>query len=125
MINSINLHCSFATRAGSPQQREPITVGPYYLPLPLSTFLVGGNRSTRRKPRTLGRALTILFSHEDWVRVHIKINLTGDRTRNLRGEKASGLTTTPPKPQFRLNRFKFCCSKISSDSISGYFHAPN
>ena len=23
---------SFATRAGPPQQREPITVGPYYLP---------------------------------------------------------------------------------------------
>ena len=31
--------------------------------------------------------LTILFSHEDWVRVHNKMNLTGDRTRNLRGER--------------------------------------
>ena len=51
---------SFATREGSPQQREPITVGPYYL-TPLSTFPVGGNRSTRRKPTTFGRALTILF----------------------------------------------------------------
>ena len=77
---------NFATRAGSPQQREPITVGPYYLPT-LSTFPVGGNRSTRRKPTTFSRALTILFSHEDWVRVHIKMNLTGDRTRNLRGER--------------------------------------
>ena len=26
-------------------------------------------------------------SHEDWVRLHIKMNLTGDRTRNLRGER--------------------------------------
>ena len=77
---------SFATRAGSPQQREPITVGPYYL-TPLSTFPVGGNRSTWRKPTTFSRALTILFSHEDWVRVHIKMNLTGDRTQNLRGER--------------------------------------
>ena len=33
-------------------------------------------------PTTFGRA----FSHEDWVRVHIKMNLTGKRTRNLRGE---------------------------------------
>ena len=33
-----------------------------------------------RKPTTFGKALTILFSHEDWVRVHIKMNLTGDRT---------------------------------------------
>ena len=47
----------------------------------LSTFPVGGNRSIRRKPTTFGRALTLLFSHEDWVRIH----LTGDRTRNLRG----------------------------------------
>ena len=36
----------------------------------LSTFPVGGNRSTWRKPTTFGRALTLLFSHEDWVRVH-------------------------------------------------------
>ena len=79
---------SFTTRAGwrSPRQREPITVGPYYLTHPVS-FPMGGNRSTRRKPTTFGRALTILFSHENWVRVHIKMNLTGDRTRNLRGER--------------------------------------
>ena len=49
----------------------------------LSTFPVGGNRSTRRKPTTFGRALTILFSHEDWVQVH----LTENRTRKLRGER--------------------------------------
>ena len=64
---------NFATRAGSPQQREPITVGPYYLSHPV-------NIPCGRKPTTFGRALTILFSHEDWVRVY----LTGDRTRNLR-----------------------------------------
>ena len=49
----------------------------------LSSFPVGGNRNTRRKPTTFGRVLTLLFSHEDWVRVH----LTGDRTRNHRGER--------------------------------------
>ena len=59
---------------------------PYYL-TPLSTFPVGGNWSTQRKPTTFGRALTILFSHEDWVWVHIKMNFTGDRTQNLRGER--------------------------------------
>ena len=68
----------------------------------LSTFPVGGNRSTRRKPTTFGRALTLLFSHEDWVRVR----LAGDRARNLRGERKSEwsdhYTTeapTPPKPR--------------------------
>ena len=77
---------SFATKVGSPQQREPITVSPYYLAT-LSTFPVRGNRSTRRKPTIFSRALIILFSHEDWGWVQIKMNLTGNRTRNLRGER--------------------------------------
>ena len=67
---------SFATGAGSPQQREPITMDPYYLSHPVN-FPCG------RKPEYPEKTLTILFSHEDWVRVH----LTGDRTRNLRGER--------------------------------------
>ena len=68
---------SFGTRAGSPHQREPIDVDPYYL-APLSTFPVGGDRSTWRKPTTFGRALTIHFSYEDWLRVHIRMNHTAD-----------------------------------------------
>ena len=43
----------------------------------------GRNRSIRREPTTFGRALTIVFSHEDWFRVC----LTGDRSRNLRSER--------------------------------------
>ena len=55
------------TIEGPPQQREPITLGPYPTQ---STFHVGGDRITRRKSTTFGRALTyILFSYEDWVRV--------------------------------------------------------
>ena len=59
----------------------------------LSTIPVGGNRSTRRKPTTFGRALTLLFSHEikfcsDPVRSEDyfpewKPAFTGDRTRTL------------------------------------------
>ena len=51
------IYLTSPTRAGSPQQLMPITVGPHYLPT-LSTFPVGGNRSTRRKPTTFRRALT-------------------------------------------------------------------
>ena len=42
-------------------------------------------RITYPTPSTfpVGRALTVLFSHEDWVRVY----LTGDRTRDLRCER--------------------------------------
>ena len=69
----------------SPQQRETITMGPCYL-TPLSTFSIGGDQSTRGKRKTSGRVLIILFSHEDRVLVHFKMNLTGDRTLNLEGE---------------------------------------
>ena len=54
------------------------------------------SKATRRKPTTFGRALTVLFLHEDWVRVHIKMNLTGDRTRNLKGEWSDHYTTEAP-----------------------------
>ena len=45
-----------------------------YTPNPPSQLsLWEETRSTRRKPTTFGRALTMLLSHEDWVRVHIKM----------------------------------------------------
>ena len=88
---------SFATRAGSPQQREPITLGPCYLAHP-SQLPVGGNRSTRGKPTTFGRALTILFSHEDWFRIHIKMTLLGIElgTLEVKGEWSDHYTTEAP-----------------------------
>ena len=61
--------------------------------------MLGGN------PRLSGRLLTILFSHEDWVLVHIRVNLAGDRTR-----KASGVTATPPKP---VQYITIACSKLN------------
>ena len=62
---------------------------------PLSTFPVGGNWSTRRKPTTFGRALTILFLHEDRVQVHIKMNLPGIKlgTLEVTGEWSDHYTT--------------------------------
>ena len=50
-------------------------------------FPCGRKPEYPEKTTTFDRALTVPFSHEDWVRVHIKVNLTGDRTRNLRGER--------------------------------------
>ena len=48
----------------------------------LSTFPVGGNRSTR-KTHDFRQSVDYTLAQEDWVRVH----LTGDRTQNLRGER--------------------------------------
>ncbi len=56
-LNYLFIYLISPTRAGSPQQLMPITVGPHYLTHPVN-FLVGGNRSTRRKPTTFRRALT-------------------------------------------------------------------
>ena len=46
---------SLATRAGSPQQHEPIILWARITYPTLSTFPVGGNWSIRRKPTTFGR----------------------------------------------------------------------
>ena len=70
---------SLATGTGSPQQREPNTVGPYYLSHPVN-FPCGRKSEYPEKTPTFDRALTRLFSREDWVQIH----LTGDQTWNLR-----------------------------------------
>ena len=72
---------SLPAGAGSPQQREPITVGPYYLFHPVN--FPWKKPKYPEKPKTFSRALTILFSNEDWVHTH----LTKNQTRNFRGER--------------------------------------
>jgi hypothetical protein len=63
----------------------------FILTHPLSTFPVGGNRSTRRKPTTFGRALTdSIFSHESVAKVKPTIS-------EVKGA-CSNLTTAPLKP---------------------------
>ena len=63
------IELNYATRAGSPQQCEPVTVGPYDLTHPVN-FPFGRKLEYPEHPTIFGRALTcILFSHEDWVRV--------------------------------------------------------
>ena len=98
---------SFATRAGSPQQREPVTVGPYYLTHPVN-FPCGRKpeypdkthdfRQSVAYTKPFGRALTILFSHEDWVRVNIKMTLLGIElgTLEVKREWSDHYTTEAP-----------------------------
>ena len=59
---------------------------------------MGENRSTRRKPTTFGRALTILFQHEGWLRVQIKMNLVGIELRTLEAKGKWSDHYWPPKP---------------------------
>ena len=62
----------------------------------LSTFQVGGNRSTRRKPTTFGRALT----NSSHMSVASPNRDSNPRTQRL---KALALTIAPPKPQVYAN----------------------
>jgi hypothetical protein len=59
---------------------------------------VGGNRSTRGKPTTFGRALLLLFSHEDWVRVALrKFSLRLEHAASeVKGKCANHLATEAP-----------------------------
>ena len=61
------------TRAGSPQQHKPITVGPFFLPNPpcqLSLWEETGVPG--ENPRLRQSVDFLLFSHEDWVRVALR-----------------------------------------------------
>ena len=65
---------------------------------------------TQRKPTTFGRALTVLFSREDWVRVHIKMTLLGIEpgTLEVKGEWSDHYTIwrakmdNNPKPNLSI-----------------------
>ena len=60
---------------------------------PLSTFQVGGNRSTRRKPTTFGRALTSNSSHMSVASSNRDSSPWSQRWKVL------ALTIAPPKPR--------------------------
>jgi hypothetical protein len=94
------LYLALPTRAGSPQQRMPITVGPFYLTHPV-------NFPCERKPEYPGKTHDFRQS-VDFYSFHMR---TGSESHwgsshwglNLRPQrwKASALTTWPPKPHDR------------------------
>ena len=57
-------------------------------------------------------SLTILFSHEGWVRVHIKMNLNGDRARNL-GGGGRGKNEQPVQGCWKQHWTMLCCPYCS------------
>ena len=87
------------TRAGSPQQHKPITVGPFYLTHPVN-FPCGRKPEYPGKTHDFGRALTffLLFSHEDWVRVALRKYLVRfePAASEVKGKCANHLATEAP-----------------------------
>jgi hypothetical protein len=65
------------TRAGSPQQHMPITVGPFYLTHPVN-FPCGRKPEYPGKTHDFRQSVDFYSSHEDWVRVALrKFSLKG------------------------------------------------
>ena len=76
---------SFLTRAGSPQKREPIIVGPYYQN-PSQLSLWGETRVPKGNPR-LRQSVNVCSSHDDWVREVLTGN--GTATLEVKGKLSS------------------------------------
>ena len=97
---------SFATRAGSPLQREPITVGPYYLSHPV-------NFSCGRKPEYPGKIHDFRLSvdYTLHMRTGFESTILGIElgTLEMKGEWSDHYTTEVP---FRLRRMVVDGQKI-------------
>ena len=77
---------NFATRIGTPQQREPITVGPYHLTYPVY-FPCGRKPECPKETHDFRQSVDFYSFHMktefEW---HSEI-LSENRTRDLRGER--------------------------------------
>ena len=61
---------NFATREGTRQQREPITVGPYHLTHPAVYIPCGRKLECPEETHDFRQSVDfLLFSREDWVRI--------------------------------------------------------
>jgi hypothetical protein len=101
------LHCLFIylfiylalpTRAGSPQQHMPITVGPFYLTHPVN-FPCGRKPEYPGKTHDFRQSVDfLLFSHEDWVRVALGKYLVRfePAASEVKGKCANHLATEAP-----------------------------
>ena len=70
--NYLFIYLALPTRAGSPQQHMPITVGPFYLTHPVN-FPCGRKPEYPGKTHDFRQSVDfLLFSHEDWVRVALR-----------------------------------------------------
>ena len=86
------------TRAGSPQQHKPITVGPFLPNPPCQLSLWEETGVPGENPRLRQSVDFLLFSHEDWVRVALRKYLVRlePAASEVKGKCANHLATEPP-----------------------------
>jgi hypothetical protein len=97
-IRYLFIYLALPTRAGSPQQHMPITVGPFYLTHPVN-FPCGRKPEYPGKTHDFRQSVDfLLFSHEDWVRVALRKFLVrfGPAASEVKGKCANHLATEAP-----------------------------
>ena len=65
------VYLALPTRAGSPQQHMPITVGPFCLTHPVN-FPCGRKSEYPEETHDFRQSVDFYSSHEDWVRVALR-----------------------------------------------------
>jgi hypothetical protein len=93
------IYLALPTRAGSPQQHMPITVGPFYLTHPVN-FPCGRKPEYPGKTHDFRQSVDfLLFSHEDWVRVALRKYLVRfePAASEVKGKCANHLATEAPQ----------------------------
>ena len=122
-IPELNLfiYLALPTRAGSPQQHMPITVGPFCLTHPVN-FPCGRKPEYPEETHDFRQSVDFYSSHGDWVRVALrKFSLRLEPAASeVKGKCANHLATEapwPPKPEVTG-------AKSSKDNreIRFYFH---
>ena len=96
------IYLALPTRAGSPQQHMPITVGPFYLTHPVN-FPCGRKPEYPGKTHDFRQSVDfLLFSHEDWVRVALRKYLVRfePAASEVKGKCANHLATEAPVASF-------------------------
>ena len=108
---SLFIYLALPTRAGSPQQHMPITVGPFCLTHPVN-FPCGRKPEYPEETHDFRQSVDFYSFHmrtgfeSHWESSHWDLNLW------LQRWKASALTTWPPKPLCSklVNKLWQCCS---------------
>ena len=95
------------TRAGSPQQRKPITVGPFLPNPPCQLSLWEETGVPGENPRLRQSVDFLLFSHEDWVRVALRMYLVRfePAASEVKGKCANHLATVAPYSRLQWHFF--------------------
>jgi hypothetical protein len=95
--SDIFIYLALPTRAGSPQQHMPITVGPFCLTHPVN-FPCGRKPEYPEETQDFRQSVEfLLFSHEDWVRVALRKFLLRPAASEVKGKCANHLATEAPK----------------------------